>query len=345
MSGIAEVARRAGVSPATASRALTGRGYVAEKTRLKVESAARDLGYVASSSAATLATGRTETIGVVMPSADRWFFAEVLAGIQDGLIEHRHDLALYGAPPESAERTHIFDYALARKRFDGIIAVGIEPSAHEMERLIALGKPLVSVGGHDLGASSISIDDVAAGRMATEHLIDLGHTDIVFLGGDPDGRRTSYGDALRLEGYQRAMVAAGLADYVRHLPTAVTTPGAYTEATRVLGDRRSRPSGIVAVCDEVAVGVIIAARRLGLAVPNQLSVVGIDDHAYADMFGLTTIQQRPYEQGRAAVQLLMWRLDSPDAEPQRIREAAPLYVRNSTFAFDAGTSAIVRGPA
>lgn len=63
------------------------------------------------------------------------------------------------------------------------------------------------------------------------------------------------------------------------------------------------------------------------------------------MFGLTTIQQRPYEQGRAAVQLLMWRLDSPDSEPQRIREDAPLYVRNSTFAFAAESSAIVRGPA
>lgn len=343
--GIAEVARRAGVSPATASRALTGRGYVAEKTRLRVQQAARELGYVASSSAATLATGRTDTIGVVMPTADRWFFAEVLSGIQDALIEHRHDLALYGAPPESAQRAHIFDYALARKRFDGIIAVGIEPSAHEMERLIALGKPLVSVGGHDLGASSISIDDLAAGRVATEHLIDLGHTDIVFLGGDHDGRRTSYGDALRLEGYQRAMVAAGLADYVRHHPTEVTTPGSYTEATRVLGDRRSRPTGIVAVCDEVAVGTIIAARRLGVAVPNQLSVVGIDDHEYADMFGLTTIQQRPYEQGRAAVQLLMWQLDSPDAAPQRIRESAPLYVRNSTFAVDVDSSAIVRGSA
>lgn len=345
MAGITDVARRAGVSPATASRALTGRGYVAADTREKVEQAARDLGYVASSSAASLVTGRTESVGVVMPSADRWFFAEVLAGIQDALIEHRRDLVLYGAPGGSDARAHIFDYALSRKRFDGIIAVGIEPDAREMERLAALGKPMVAVGGHDLGTSSVSIDDVEAGRVATEHLIDLGHRDIVFLGGDPDGRRTSFGDARRLDGYFEAMAAAGLAASARHLRSPVTTPGAYDEAARLLGDRRSRPTGLVGVCDEVAVGAIIAARRLGVSVPAQLSVVGIDDHAYAEMFSLTTIRQKPYEQGRAAVQLLVWQLADHDAPPQRIREEAPLIVRWSTIAVDDARSAIVRGSA
>ncbi len=198
MAGIAEVARAAGVSKSTASRALTGSGYVSAATRARVRDAAAALGYVPTTSAVSLVTGRTQTVGVVMPSLDRWFFAQVLEGIQDALLERRFDLALYGAPPDSAARREMFEHFLARKRFDGLIAVGIEPSARELERLVAFGKPVVAVGGYEVGTNAVSIDDEAAARIATEHLIGLGHREIVFLGGDPDGRRTSFGDGRRL---------------------------------------------------------------------------------------------------------------------------------------------------
>lgn len=344
MAGIAEVARVAGVSKSTASRALTGSGYVSEYTRARVRQAAAELGYVPTTSAVSLVTGRTQTIGVVMPSLDRWFFAQVLEGIQDALLERRYDLALYGAPPESEARQEMFQHFLARKRFDGLIAVGIEPSAHEAERLLAFGKPVVSVGGYDMGTDAVSIDDEAAARIATDHLLGLGHRAIVFLGGDPDGRRTSFGDGRRLDGYLSAMAEAGLAASARHVRSEVTMPGGYGAAVELLGDRRTRPTGIVGVCDEVAVGAIIAARRLGIRVPERLSVVGIDDHAYADMFSLTTLQQRPHEQGRAAVQLLMRKLADPACPPRRIHEASPLVVRNSTAAVDDDASAIITRP-
>lgn len=341
MAGIADVARAAGVSKSTASRALTGAGYVSDATRTRVKDAAASLGYVPTTSAVSLVTGRTQTIGVVMPSLDRWFFAQVLEGIQDGLLEYGYDLVLYGAPPESAARREMFEHFLARKRFDGLIAVGIEPSARELERLIAFGKPVVSVGGYDEDTNAVSIDDEAAARIATEHLIGLGHRDIVFLGGDPDGRRTSFGDGRRLDGYLAAMKDAGLEASVRHVQSEVTLPGGYGAAAELLGDRRTRPTGLVGVCDEVAVGAIIAARRLGIRVPERLSVVGIDDHAYAEMFSLTTLQQRPHQQGRAAVQLLMWRLRDPEARTHRIYESSPLVIRNSTAAVDDAASAIV----
>jgi len=341
MAGIAEVARAAGVSKSTASRALTGSGYVSESTRTRVRQAAAELGYVPTTSAVSLVTGRTQTIGVVMPSLDRWFFAQVLEGIQDALLERRYDLALYGAPPESEARREMFQHFLARKRFDGLIAVGIEPSAHEAERLLSFGKPVVSVGGYDMGTDAVSIDDEAAARIATDHLLGLGHRAIVFLGGDPDGRRTSFGDGRRLDGYLTAMAEAGLAASARHVHSQVTMPGGYGAAVELLGDRRTRPTGIVAVCDEVAVGAIIAARRLGIRVPERLSVVGIDDHAYADMFSLTTLQQRPHDQGRAAVQLLMRKLEDPACPPRLVHEASPLVVRNSTAAIDDDASAII----
>lgn len=341
MAGIADVARAAGVSKSTASRALTGAGYVSEATRMRVQHAATALGYVPTTSAVSLVTGRTQTVGVVMPSLDRWFFSQVLEGIQDALLEHSYDLALYGASPGSAARREMFEHFLARKRFDGLIAVGIEPSARELERLVAFGKPVVSVGGYDAGTNAVSIDDEAAGRIATDHLIELGHRSIVFLGGDADGRRTSFGDARRFDGYLAAMRDAGLEASARHVQGDVTLPGGYSAAVKLLGDRRTRPTAIVGVCDEVAVGAVIAARRLGIRVPERLSVVGIDDHAYAEMFSLTTLQQRPHQQGRAAVQLLLWQLDDPTAPAHRIYESSPLVVRNSTAPVDDDASAII----
>ncbi len=341
MAGIADVARAAGVSKSTASRALTGAGHVSGDTRERVQQAATALGYVPSTSAVSLVTGRTQTVGVVVPTLDRWFFAQVIEGIQDALRERRYDLALYGAAPESDGRREMFEHILARKRFDGLIAVGIEPSAHELERLVAFDRPVVSVGGYDVGTHAVSIDDEAAARIATEHLIGLGHRSITFLGGDPDGRRKSFGDQHRLAGYLSAMRGAGLEASAHHTPTPVTVPGGYGAAVELLGDRRTRPTAIVGVCDEVAVGAIIAARRLGLRVPEHLSVVGIDDHSYAEMFSLTTLQQRPHQQGRAAVQLLMWQLEDPTAPTHRIYESSPLIVRNSTAAVDDAASAII----
>lgn len=341
MAGIADVARTAGVSKSTASRALTGSGYVSEATRTRVRDAAAALGYVPTTSAVSLVTGRTQTIGVVVPTLDRWFFAQVLEGVQDALLERRYDLALYAASPESGVRREMIDHFLARKRFDGLIAVGIEPDAHELERLLSFGKPVVTVGGYAVGTNAVSIDDEAAARIGTDHLIGLGHRDIAFLGGDPDGRHTSFGDARRFDGYLSAMRGAGIEASARRITAEVSMPGGYAAAVELLGDRRIRPTALIAVCDEVAVGAIIAARRLGIRVPEGLSVVGIDDHAHAGMFSLTTLQQRPRQQGRAAVQLLMRQLDDPAAPISRLYETSALVVRNSTAPVDDDASAVI----
>lgn len=330
MSTIADVAARAGVSKATASRALTGHGYVSDETRRRVSDAARELSYVAHSSATSLATGRTQTVGVIMPPVDRWFFAELLAGIQESLFALDYDLSLYGVPEKSQTRERLFEHVLPRRRFDGIIAVGIQPSARELERLQRTGRPLVSVGPYNQGSSAVSIDDAAAARIATEHLIELGHTAIAFVGGSTDAAELSFGDARRLDGYQVALQAAGLAEHARIVEATPTMPGGYAAAAGLLGDRRDRPTAIVGVCDEAAIGAVIAARRLGIAVPTELSVVGIDDHEHAEMFSLTTIGQSPREQGHEAVRLLTQRMSHPDDPLEHVAAASALVVRNST---------------
>jgi DNA-binding LacI/PurR family transcriptional regulator len=332
MSTIADVAERAGVSKATASRALTGRGYVAEATRRRVEDAADALDYIAHSSATSLATGRTQTVGIVMPPVDRWFFAELLAGIQESLFALDYDLSLYGVPERSSTRERLFESVLPRRRFDGIIAVGIQPSALELEQLQRTGRPLVSVGPYSEGSSSVSIDDTAAARIATEHLIELGHADIAFVGGQTDAADLRFGDARRLDGYRGALESAGLAAHIRVVGATPTMPGGYAAAAGMLGDRRNRPTAIVGVCDEAAIGAVIAARRLGIAVPSELSVVGIDDHEHADMFALTTIGQSPREQGHEAVRLLTQQMADADAPLEHVSAASALVVRNSTAA-------------
>ena len=332
MSTIADVAARAGVSKATASRALSGGGYVSQETRARVQAAASELAYVAHSSATSLATGRSLSVGVIMPALDRWFFAELLAGIQEGLLASGQDLVLYGIQEGTAERARLFEEVLPRRRLDGIIAVGIQPSAHELERLIQVESPLVSVGAYSEDTSAVSIDDAAAARIATEHLIDLGHRDIAFLGGRADAATHAFGDEQRRSGYREAMNAAGLAESIRHADGAPTMPGGYEAGVRILGDRQNRPTALVAVCDEAAIGGVIGARRLGLSVPAELSIVGIDDHVHAEMFALTTVRQQPRVQGRAAVDLLRQRMEAPDAVPERRVLPSELVVRASTAA-------------
>ncbi|WP_193596748.1 LacI family DNA-binding transcriptional regulator [Microbacterium sp. YJN-G] len=332
MTTIADVAARAGVSKATASRALSGGGYVSAVTRERVRTAARELAYVAHSSATSLATGRSFSVGVIMPEPDRWFFAQLLSGIQDELFSSGYDLVLYGIQEGSSERRRLFEQVLPRRRLDGILAVGIQPSAHELRRLVQVGSPLVTIGAYSEDASAVSIDDVAAARIATEHLIDLGHRDIVFLGARSDAATHAYGDQRRLEGYMAAMVDAGLEASIRHAPGGSTMPGGYEAAVRTLGDRQNRPTAFVAVCDEVAIGGIIATRRLGLSVPTEISIVGIDDHVHAEMFSLTTVRQHPRAQGVAAVGLLHRRMADPEAEPERIVMASELVARSSTAA-------------
>ncbi|WP_040163885.1 LacI family DNA-binding transcriptional regulator [Microbacterium gorillae] len=332
MSGIADVARRAGVSKSTASRALSGRGYVSPATQRRVQAAADALGYVPSTSAVSLATGRTQTVGVIVPHTTNWYFGEVLAGVQHALMERDLDLALYSGHPGTLERARVFETYLGRSRFDGLITVGIEPDQQELERIAALGKPFVSIGSYDVGNSAVSIDDEATARLATEHLLALGHTDIVFLGGEVGGTWPSFGDARRFHGYAEAMRSAGWDSAIRRISSEVSMPGGYDAAVDLLSDARRRPTGIVAVADEVGIGAIIAARRMGVGVPSQVSVVGIDDHANAAMFALTTLRQSPREQARLAVELLQRHLEDAAATPKRVWAPTRFIIRNSTSA-------------
>ncbi len=333
MVGIDEVARLAGVSTATVSRALSGSAHVSPTTRVKVEAAAGELGYVVSSTASSLASGRMKNIGVVVPFLNRWFFSSVVEGAQQTLLRNGYDLTLYNLTGGGEERRSVFEHFLLRQRVDAVIAISLELTENEVARLHALGKPLVGVGGPIPGVRTLTIDDVAVARLATEHLLALGHTRIAHIGGNKALDLDFHLPTNRRIGYEYALTEAGI-DPSPELfqPADFTMPGGYQAAKQLLGRAHNRPTAIFAASDEMAIGCILAARDLGMVVPRDVSVIGIDGHELAEFFGLSTIAQFPKGQGEAAVEILLDQLHPGKHDQAGLNTPMPfeLIVRSST---------------
>lgn len=335
MVGIDEVARRAGVSAATVSRALSGNGPVSAEARARVESAAHELHYVVSSNASSLASGRTRNVGVVVPHLGRWFFSSVVEGAERALLRNGYDLTLYNLSGGGEERRSVFDHFLRRRRVDAVIAVALELTDAEISGLLALDKPLVGVGGPLAGVPSLEIDEMAIARLATEHLLALGHASVLHIGGSAENDTDFHIGSHRRAGFEQAMAAAGLPVSAESMvPADFTIAGGYARAKQVLGHPHHRPTAIFAACDEIAIGAILAARDLGLAIPRDISIIGIDDHELAEFFQLTTVAQFPTGQGELAAEILIARLDPSRSEEASLSVPLPfeLIVRSSTAA-------------
>jgi LacI family repressor for deo operon, udp, cdd, tsx, nupC, and nupG len=333
MVGIDEVARLAGVSAATVSRALSGNGAVSAGARARVESAAHDLRYVVSSNASSLASGRTRNVGVVVPHLNRWFFSSVVEGAERALLRNGYDLTLYNLSGGGDERRSVFEHFLHRRRVDAVIAVALELTEVEISGLLALDKPLVGVGGPLAGVPSLEIDEVAIARLATEHLIMLGHTAILHIGGSSQEDTDFHIGSHRRIGFAQAMTTAGLHAPARSMISSdFTVAGGYAHAKQALGHPHDRPTAIFAASDEMAIGAHLAARDLGLSVPQDVSIVGIDDHELAEFFQLTTVAQFPKGQGELAAEILIAQLEPSRREEPALRVPLPfeLIVRSST---------------
>lgn len=330
--GITDVAKLAGVSAATVSRALSGNGRVSATTREKVTRVAAELGYVVSSNASSLASGRTRNVGVVVPYLDTWYFSTLVQGAADTLRERGYDLTLYVLDGgDDTARRSVFENFLLRKRVDAVLAVALELTDDEVTRLIRLGKPLVCVGGVIPGVRSLVVDNERVSALATSHMIGLGHSRIAHIGGAVELDADFHLGSVRRLGYEKAMAEHGL-------PTGdelyaagdFTMQGGYHAAKQLLGRPASRPTAIVAASDEMAIGCLLAARDLGLAVPHDVSVIGVDDHELAPFFGLTTVAQHPAVQGRRAVEVLLSELAPESDDALQIELPYELVVRSTT---------------
>lgn len=239
-----EVAELAGVSAATVSRVLNESGLVSAHTTEPVRVAAHELGYMRSFAASGLASGWTRNVGVLVPAVDRWYFSALLEGITAALFEEGYDLTLYNSAGGLHHEGLLGDFLL-RQRVDALIVVSARLRSDEIERLKAVGKPLVVVGGQLPGVPAIQIDDAGTARRATEHLTRLGHRKIAHIGGLDQGPVFSM-SRFRGEGFQRAMDGGGLTVLPKwRVHSDFTTAGGYKAAVQLLtdgDDRRQRSS-------------------------------------------------------------------------------------------------------
>jgi LacI family repressor for deo operon, udp, cdd, tsx, nupC, and nupG len=330
VSTIKDVAEAAGVSTATVSRALHGLPRVSEATRRRVLAAAADLHYVASPSAASLASGQTMAIGVVAPFVNRWFFAAVVHSAEELLRSAGYDLLLYSLGTDAQERRRAFSGNLLRKRVDAVLVLGLQPDPDEVAALSAAGGPVAIVGVAVPGWASVRIDDVGAAHVAVRHLVELGHRHIAYIGGEPDDPLHSAAPADRLTGYRAELQDSGLPlDPTLEAVGGFTVRGGMAAMHQLLRAPRL-PTAIFAASDEMAMGAAHTAQRAGLRVPEDISVIGIDDHEMSELFDLTTVAQPVDAQGVLAAELILAALSEPARPVPTITVPTALVVRGST---------------
>lgn len=325
------LAEEIGVSAMTVSRALNGHPNVSEATRDRVLKAAARHGYRPNRLARGVLTGRSGTIGV-MVSPVKPFEAHVVLGIHDALVEQRYlPLLHFHSLGPSAERdTQELDYIhrLLDHRVEGLIFWPSDETVPDvyLKEVWERNVPLVAIDRHlpETRADFSGTDDVAAGRLAAEHLIALGHRRLAHVGGEPNV--STYSD--RHEGFEQAVRNHGLTP---DIATCRHDDG--FDAALELLTADARPTAIFAASDVIALGVYRAAAAAGLTVGRDLSVVGCADLPFARDLAppLTTIRQDPYEIGRQAARLLLQRLagKSPPT-PQSSRLLPRLFVRKSS---------------
>lgn len=332
VSGVVEIAEKAGVSAATVSRALRGLHHVNERTREKIVAAALELNYpLRPDLIPRELIKRTNRIGVIAPYISRWYFAEAINGIEQSLREVGMDLLLYNFSEVEA-RQRIFQHKQLRGKVDALIVISMPPTDEEFSSLLSLGIPITTIGFFHEGCTSVAIDDVVGGKVATQHLTDLGHRQIAVLSGQ---RETAYNFDVsdnRTKGYIEVLNSVGVewnpeleirGDF--NIYTAEIAMEAFLR-------RKKLPTAIFCHSDEMAFGALKAIRAKGLRVPEDISVIGFDDHLIAQYIGLTTVSQPPQFEGQVAAAAAIAEISHPVTEHKNIVVPLSLVVRETTAA-------------
>ncbi len=321
------VAQSAGVSPSTVSRILNGTAVVSDDKRQAVDHAIATLGFVPNPVARGLAGGRTLSVGVITQTIDSPFFGGALRGIEGELSAAGYSPLFVSGQWNAAHEARCID-VLRSRRVDGIIVLAgrlgdaaLTAVAHNLP-VVVTGRSLKAAG-----LMSLDFDNFEGGRLATHHLLQLGHRRIAFITGDtrhPDAKE-------RHRGYRAALEAAGLTP-----DPALVVPGQYTEdsgrlAVERLLDSRVPFSAIFAANDQMAFGAALGLHRRRLHVPHDVSLVGFDDVATATFSipPLTTVHHPVVEMGQIAARAMLQLLagETPDAQ----LPAPRLVVRESTL--------------
>lgn len=293
---IDDVAKAAGVSTFTVSRALRGKDHVAAKTRDKVLKAAKDLNYTASRSAAALASGRTNRIALLArETIAGWFMGELYEGLYDELSRAHYDLMLYRAG-STQERSDFFTNLPANRNADALIVSGFSATDEEADILAGMGMPIVSVNSPYISCcqASVAIDDEAAEAMAVRYLAALGHRRFCYIGRVEPLSGTAWGFDARARGYKDEIASLGLTDCgIHHIDIREPQSAKQVIATMLAQPQSQRPTAICVWSDHYALRVVHELHEAGVRIPEDMSVFGFDGSDVADAIGLSTMVPTP----------------------------------------------------
>ncbi len=335
---IADVAREAGVSKTAVSFAFNSPERLSAETAVRIRGIATSLGYRPHPVARLLTQRQTMTLGVLTPQALAVIFSNpFFALFSEGVANAAEDLGyeLHFISPLHGSLA----LAVGRATVDGVVAIGLSGDHPEIQQIRATGLPMVLVDSDDLPEhSSVVVDDEAGARAAAEHLLELGHRDILIVAVEgpalTTGERGRTGvTERRLRGYRTALRAAGVELGDDWVVAARASIDGGTAAFQDAWSRGLRPTAVLAMSDAIAIGAMRAARELGLSLPGDLSVVGFDDvdlAAHVDP-PLTTVHQPIRQKGADAVRLLLIEVEQRAAnQPEHLRLETRLIVRGST---------------
>ena len=329
MPTISDVAQRAGVSPATVSRVIQGAKNVRPDTRARVERAIEELGYVPSAVAQSLRSKRTRSIALVVPDITNTFWTTVARGVEDIAQGHRYSVLLCNTDENLNKQLQYLDF-LIRQQVDGVIIAPYDSNAQHLDKLRRRNIPTVIIDRRIEGwdVDSVMSDSVAGARDLVRHLISLGHRRIAML----SGPATTSTAEDRVAGYCLALTQAGIPLDPRLIRRGEFRASSGEEMTHQLLDEGLRPTAIFAANNVIALGVIDAAARRGLRIPQDMALVCFDDLPTASrLFPFLTVMAQPvYDLGVNAAQLLLSRLDNEaNLRPRHVVLPPRLIVRHS----------------
>jgi LacI family transcriptional regulator, repressor for deo operon, udp, cdd, tsx, nupC, and nupG len=311
---IKDIAKLAGVSHTTVSRALHDSTLISDGTKQHIQKIAAQVGYHPSVAARSLKTNRSQVLGVIVSHIADPFFSEILQGIDDIAQANGYSLFIASAQHDSVKE-HAIIQTMQEHRVDGVILCSPNLTAEQNQQLRAYNIPLVAINNQGIEdfQYSISHDDIDGGRQACQHLIGLGHVRIAYLGDNTSGRTTRD----RLLGYQQVMEEHGLQarrEYIHGVMGNSATDGFV--GTEYFLQLEQIPSAIICYNDMVAVGILKGLRQAGVRVPVDISVTGFDNILYSNFTqpALTTIDQPKRFLGAEAAQMMLSQL-MPNSVP------------------------------
>jgi LacI family transcriptional regulator len=330
---IRDIAQTAGVSTATVSRYINKSGLVDEKTASRIQEVITRLDYKPNLMAQSLKTRKTKNILLIIPDINNPFYADMAQAIQVGAKKQNHTIALYHTNGEYGEEIKAI-HAAVQMNVSGIIMASVDMQERVIHELAKLDLPVIGVNAYE----KCPFDTVHGVRMrgtylATKHLIGIGHKRIAFAGGS---KRTTIGRS-RQDGYFRALAEAGLkTDESLVFEMGFSVNSGY-KAGRYFSTVDPLPTAVCCANDLVALGVMNALRDMGIAVPDDISVTGMDDIPYAVLMTprLTTVTNDSAEVAAAVLRMLFERIHGEySGLPREVLIERKLIVRESTLRLD-----------